>query len=267
MRIHIRSRALVLAPILAAALASCSSAPETDDEFISAFLEDNPYVYEKLDSQDGRRRQEVIDGLLAIKERRHAQTILRHLIDDPNLGPRGRAVAAGLLATEFQDGRAVPALMDALQAAPAFERQIAVDALRVYGDRIIPQITEIYSTGLDESREAAAEVLGGIGTKEAIDALRSRLQAERVPEVRATAILGILEYKGKESVEYMIDCLADSDVEIRRVVWNALRRRADPPATFDPEGSMEVRASQLAELRLWRKREGGSTARRPEGAP
>ncbi|MBN1422724.1 MAG: HEAT repeat domain-containing protein [Planctomycetes bacterium] len=256
MRIDARIRMLGAAPLLAAALASCRSAPETDEEYIAAFLEDNPYVYDKLDSQDGQRRQEVINGLLSIPERRHAQTILRYLLDDPNMGPRGRAVAAGLLASEFKDGRAATTLMAALQGPPGFERQVAVDALRVYGDRIVPQLEEIYSTGLDESRMAAAEVLSGIRTKAAIDALRSRLQGERErnAEIRATAVLGILEYKGPESVDYLIDCLADSDVEIRRVVWNALRQRTNPPVSFDPEGSLESRAGQLAELRLWRKR-------------
>lgn len=252
--------------LLAAALASCSSGPKTDEDYIEAFLEENPYVYEKLGSHEAARRQDIINGFLEM-DPSQARTILRHLLDDPNTGSRGEAVAAGLLATKFKDPAAIPVLVEKLQGPRSFERQVAIDGLSAFGDRLVPQLAEIYATGLDENRLAAAQVLGRIGTPAAIRALRSRLAAEGTPEVRATAIQGILDYEGDDRVDYLIDCLTDPDPEIRRIVWNAIEKDASPPVRFDPGAPMEVRVSQIAELKAWRKGAKASAAGRTRVRP
>lgn len=241
-------RAAILPGMFSLLVAGCS-ATQGDPDRLRVLRERSEILYQ-LASYDPRERNDAIHRLLSLGPERGADIVLE-IMKDPYSEERVHVVAAAILA-EWGDHRALPVLIGALPES-GDAQEYAKQGLFALGPSTVPQVEESLTRGNEVERRAAAEILHDIGGPDAWDALASRIKDEPEPFIRWMLVCGIGKDHRDVAVDRLIDALTDPDEQVRRLAWDAVQMRANPPVAYDPAAPVDERAEKVGLLRLWRK--------------
>ena len=146
------------------------------------------------------------------RDPRAYETILC-LTDDPEGYVRyDAAIALGVLGDE----RAVAPLVTLMQEP---DDQHCVDSAAAMGlDRLgqsaMPALLEVLQNGANKARHLAADVLGGLGDKRAVEPL-AKLLSDNDKDMRITAIEALAQIGGSDCLVLIQGCLQDPVPEVR----------------------------------------------------
>ena len=184
----LRSAAIASLILILCGLIGCSSTPEEQA------LEDirDTTIIPNLGSYDDGVQKEAVARMLNILETAPdvGANLLVASLRDPVHEDRTKMVCAWLLST-VRDRRALPYLMTYLGQGSNTGESLVREAVSAYGASVLPSVTEVLEEGGDLARIAAAEVIFELGTREAVDALVSRLDREPEARVRFLILCGI----------------------------------------------------------------------------
>ena len=250
----LRSAAIASLILILCGLIGCSSTPEEQA------LEDirDTTIIPNLGSYDDGVQKEAVARMLNILETAPdvGANLLVASLRDPVHEDRTKMVCAWLLST-VRDRRALPYLMTYLGQGSNTGESLVREAVSAYGASVLPSVTEVLEEGGDLARIAAAEVIFELGTREAVDALVSRLDREPEARVRFLILCGIASERPPR-IAPLEKTLDDDDPSNREFAWDTLARAFKFPSwlTFDPQAAPEVRRQQIERYRAWRAGEG-----------
>ena len=114
---------------------------------------------------------------------------------------------------------------------PPLVRDAAIEALGGFGEEVVPSLRSMYQQGGAEMRVAAIRALGGTGTQEGIDLVRSAL-SDKSALVRFYACRVLAEARDTASVRAVAALLGDPDAMVREAAGEACARMIE--AAEDP---------------------------------
>jgi HEAT repeat protein len=169
---------------------------------------------------------------------------------------RVEVVLARILA-DWKDARAIGYLLQSLRFPDDGAVSIAAEGLLVFSDNehVIDALREMLGDPEPRNRLTAAKILSRARTLKAVEVLAARFKEESDKETRALLLLGIMESRYPHRRQFLIDALVDGDLAIRQLAWQGLQDYPNlPKVAYDPDGPLEERARDVAELRLWQKK-------------
>lgn len=243
------------AAALAAAAFAAGCAGSGERAFGPAqWVEENRGVFGQLRSLDERERKTGVERFKRLGPEQGSAVAL-YVLTDPKVDDYRLELQLACILAEWQDRRAIPFLLQALEQPDDGAVRIAADALsQNFADspRVIEHLADMLSRESTRDRLTAATLLAKIGSQQAAGLLGNRIRSELDPEVRAQLVIGIERSRHPGRLEHLIDALLDSDPAIRELAWNAVKRTPGlPRVDYAPEGRDVERAQAVGELRLW----------------
>jgi HEAT repeat protein len=146
-------------------------------------------------------------------------------------GWRVRRLAAERLATlSASVAEVTPALVSVLgDRTNLGARNAAAQALSRIGPRVVPAVVKVLRHGDTDQRKFAAEILGDVGSVDAVAALRESL-ADSDPNVRAAGGEALGRIGGAAAIGALTSLLGADDVLLRVVGLEGLTLLRSPPA-------------------------------------
>ena len=103
-----------------------------------------------------------------------------------------------------------------------------------------------------ETRLRSIYALGQIGDERGIPLMMNALLSDPDREIRSTVLRIVSDNMVDEiAVPVMIKALNDSLEEMRTEVFQALRKRTNPPVDFRPDSSLEERNKAIEQIKQW----------------
>ncbi len=182
----------------------------------------------------------------------HADQVDR-LIEQLQKGDNEKKAFAASALSKIQDDRAIPPLIKSLNNKNSYLRSYFMQALESFGEAAVPSLIEACSSDKTRTRGNAANTLGRIGDKRALDtilfllndkkkfvrknvlialnrfhdekimnALVSRLKVEKNASLRSYVVNTLGEYQSKEIIQPLVNSTKDKDAFVRKDSVRAL---------------------------------------------
>lgn len=153
--------------------------------------------------------------------------------------------------------RAIPALVTLLECAEV--NRAATEALLAFGPKAVGPLLESLKAGSGDARRLAAEALGELRDKRAVEPLIEVMQTDDVYAVRTAAATALGQLKDSRAVWILVGTLQMRDEtapdrqaaleQLRQATQLALRKIGDPlAAKSDGKTVIDVAAAAVAEV-------------------
>lgn len=158
---------------------------------------------------------------------------------------------------KLRNGRAIPALVGLLECAEV--NRAATEALLAFGPEAVGPLVEALKGGSGDGRRLAAEALGELRDKRAVEALIEVMQTDDVYAVRTAAATALGQLKDSRAVWILVGTLQMRDEttperqaaleQLRQATQLALRKIGDPlAAKSDGKTVIDVAAAAVVEV-------------------
>lgn len=181
---------------------------------------------------DLRSRSAVRRGraacLLGLIRDRLSRPELEALLHDRDADVR---IAAARALGRIGDEAAAAALLESLSGPRAVPPGVVADALCSLGAGTGPAVRVALTSADTIARAVAAEIAGLTGAVALIDALRTAVALDPVPDVRSRAATALGSLGSPAALDALVAALGDDDLGVRLAATSALGALGDPSAS------------------------------------
>lgn len=239
--------------MVAAGLLCLSCSTPQDRLSPAEFVRENSNLLQQLGSYvESEQRQ----GISRVKKlgREQGSAVALYLLQDPKLDEYRVEVVLARILADWRQPSAIPFLLQSLSAPDDGAVRIASEGLLAFGDSepVLQALEEMLQRPVVRDRRTAAEILKRLSNPRVTEVILARWAGETDRDVRGAYLVRLIQTKHPRRRELLVTALTDPDLGIRSLAWETLRKYPDlPRINFDPDGSLEERARDVAVLRLW----------------